>query len=156
MTTVLLKDLLDLAQMENGKFKINRALTHLPSVFERSIHTLKQRLENKKITVEVMDNSAVSEFLNQVFIDADRMNQVMTNLISNAIKFSKKGQSLSLITRVTGHTVLDRDSVDVTDEAKEFLEQVEESKDDDYKPVRANFEFGVQDYGTGMTEDQIK
>lgn len=107
MTTVLLKDLLDLGQMENGKFYLNRRLCSVPDIFEATKVALKQRLENKNIQLVVEDYSASSEFLCRVFLDSDRMNQVITNLVSNAIKFSESGATIKLSAKTTNMAGVD-------------------------------------------------
>ena len=46
-----------------------------------------------------------------VFVDADRLDQVMANLVSNAMKFSPPGSPISVIARADGDTV----TIDVVD-----------------------------------------
>jgi signal transduction histidine kinase len=47
MTSVLLKDLLDLSQMENNKFVLNKQLVNIEMVCMNSLQVLGPRLEMK-------------------------------------------------------------------------------------------------------------
>lgn len=83
----LLNDLIDISMIESGQMRM------LPSYFNIS--------EFIKIVIEEMDYMASekglkieTKFYNnevQVFGDKDKIKQVLVNLISNAIKYSKKG-----------------------------------------------------------------
>lgn len=84
----LINDLLDQAQMEAGKLTIQMApvrpaelLENLHSVLDQTAHD-----KNLKLTSEIDDH--LPEVLNG---DAARLQQILLNLVSNAIKFTEHG-----------------------------------------------------------------
>ncbi|WP_236688494.1 ATP-binding protein [Flavobacterium akiainvivens] len=78
----LIDKILDLEKFETGKQKINIGLYNLTNTIVKALVPLQQLIRNKNITVIFDDNSrAEAEY------DEDRLIQVITNLISNAIKF---------------------------------------------------------------------
>lgn len=79
----LVTDLLDLARMESGKMTLYRDEIGINYVFERITHKFIQQCKEKGIEL-----SFESEFDEQhtIMLDEDRIEQVLTNLIDNAIR----------------------------------------------------------------------
>jgi PAS domain S-box-containing protein len=82
--TSLINDLLDLSKLEAGKMEIKRQLCSIESVIDEAISGLKTWAETKSIQI----NKVIEENLPDVNIDPNRIIQVLTNLIGNAIKFT--------------------------------------------------------------------
>jgi signal transduction histidine kinase len=82
----LLNDLLDLSKLESGKMQYTPASTDLKPLIEKLVASLSAyAIEgNHAIRVNMGNTPPVLE----IVIDADRIYQVIQNLISNAIKFS--------------------------------------------------------------------
>lgn len=78
----LIDKILDLEKLESGKQKLNLGEYNLVEISEQVLENLHQLIQNKGITVVNQSN-----FDGQWNFDADRITQVMTNVISNAIKF---------------------------------------------------------------------
>lgn len=87
--TRLLNDFLDLARIESGKMKwhdrhvdvglcVHKAATAVSGLFE----------DNPDLLLEV----AVEEGLPAIYIDPDRLEQVILNLLTNAVKFTDRGR----------------------------------------------------------------
>lgn len=97
--TRLISDLLDLERIENGKVDLARQETSVQELLEvaRSSAVGLATVEGLRIEVAGMDAS--------VWIDRDRIAQVMANLISNAVKFSPAGTVLRLEAEVDGDEV---------------------------------------------------
>ncbi|QRR03210.1 sensor histidine kinase [Dyadobacter sandarakinus] len=85
---VLVKDLLVLSQMETGDIKMNTA----PMDIRLLTHNIFSRLENiahsREVTLKVKPEDMPEVW---VLADMDRIEQVMLNLIENAIKYGKEG-----------------------------------------------------------------
>lgn len=84
----VINDVLDLSKIESGKFKINRAPTDLSKICNDVIDLLRISSIEKKLDLIIKLDS---EIPNTVIADSLRLNQVLMNLIGNAIKFTHKG-----------------------------------------------------------------
>jgi PAS domain S-box-containing protein len=80
----LINNILDLSKIEAGQIKLRLELVDLAVVVERSLRTLNPLAAQAGITLKP---SFPSE-LPSVEADRDRIEQIITNLVSNAIKFS--------------------------------------------------------------------
>ncbi len=80
----IVNDLLDMARIESGQYKITRSVFDLQELIARSLLTFESRIEEAGIKVEVKLPSQ------SVYVDADRdrIDQVLHNLVDNAIKFT--------------------------------------------------------------------
>ncbi len=88
----LLNDLLDITKIEQGKVEIQRCQVVLRE-FISTVAQLNQRISEAKgirLTFEVPDEPI------EVSLDPDRIEQVLNNLIGNAIKFSHAGTTIRL------------------------------------------------------------
>jgi signal transduction histidine kinase len=80
----LIDDLLDLANIESG-IKLKLQPLHIKEVLNESIESVRPTAEGKAITLEVN----MPEYLPLVRGDRSRLNQVFTNLVSNAVKYTQ-------------------------------------------------------------------
>lgn len=92
--TRLISNVLDLEKYESGNMELNLAKEDLHAVIEESIASSRQLAEAK--SVRLFFDTANS--LPSVWIDRDRITQVLINLLSNAIKFVKTGEGEVWIT----------------------------------------------------------
>jgi two-component system, OmpR family, sensor kinase len=83
----MVTDILDVTAIEAGQLKLDRHPEDLAGLLERNV-TLNRVLANRKGIALEFDRPAV---LPKVSIDAGKVEQVLNNLISNAIKFSHRG-----------------------------------------------------------------
>lgn len=92
----LIGDLLDVSRIEQGRIKAEIKEVQINDVIEHAVDTLKLQAEKKgvKIIFEKVD-------LPQVQSDPDRMRQVLTNLLSNSLKYTLQGQ-VTITTKVKG------------------------------------------------------
>ncbi len=92
--SAIINDLLDLSKIEAGKmeFRFEKANINIPIEF------VKNTFENlaKEKNIELQLN--LEKDLDHVYIDAQRIEQVLTNLVSNAIKFTPEDGKISIST----------------------------------------------------------
>jgi PAS domain S-box-containing protein len=83
----LVNDMLDLERIESGRSESVRAHADLTELVALGLSAMRQRAERNGLRLV---NDAGSEHL-AVVVHSDRIVQTMTNLVSNAIKFSTRG-----------------------------------------------------------------
>ncbi|MBQ9244705.1 hypothetical protein IJ182_00390 [bacterium] len=100
--SAIIKDLLDLSKIEAGKMDFVFARTNINTPVENVKNTLESIAKEQKISINLhLDNS-----LEMVYIDTQRMEQILTNLISNAIKFTKENGVIEVSTsRITAEDI---------------------------------------------------
>lgn len=95
---VIVNDILDLSKIEAGKLTIEKIGFEPQKVIQNAIQVLLYKAEEKGLK---LTNSFCDTHLANVLIgDPYRLNQVILNLMSNAIKFTEKG-SVNIECRVT-------------------------------------------------------
>jgi len=120
----LINNLLDLSRLEAGKLELEDQAFNLKQLLEETIDSF--RLINTNEKVEIALDYQVKA-LNQMLIGSGfRLNQIIYNLMSNALKFTQKGK---VVLRAT-------------------LLQLEESEE------CAQIRFEVEDTGVGIPQDK--
>ena len=84
----VINDILDLSKIEAGKFKITRAEINLIQNCQYVINLLKIRAREKGLALQTEFDE---ELPVTVLADSLRLNQILMNLIGNAIKFTHEG-----------------------------------------------------------------
>lgn len=82
----LIEDLLTISHLESGRLVMQRQELRLHSLVERVLDELQSPAGQRKVTLE----NLVPEEL-EITADADRMQQVLYNLVDNAIKYGREG-----------------------------------------------------------------
>ena len=88
----LLNNLLDLAKLESGKMTFSFRKYCLSDLIEQVIDEFNSLLSDKNISLEYEK----SETMFLAFIDQEKIQQVVRNLLNNALKFSPKGGKIEL------------------------------------------------------------
>lgn len=97
---VLVRDLLNLSKLQEGKFEIDVKKINFADIVTDVIRNFKAQVKKKKLTL--IWNQAQSQ-LPKVSADTVRIAQVVTNLVSNAVKYtSDKGQIEIKLEKKTG------------------------------------------------------
>jgi signal transduction histidine kinase len=91
----LIDDLLDIARLEAGKIELRRTKLDLARLMQEVINALRPQIEAKgqRLTIDL------AEALPAVSGDADRVTQSLTNLLSNAHKYTPAGGSIAITAR---------------------------------------------------------
>ena len=118
----LINDVLDMSRIESGKVRIDEQPVHLPDLIH-DLRTIVQADINAKQLELFIDTVDVRN--EDVICDRLRLNQILLNLLSNAMKFTMPGGTVSL--RI----------LQARNPGKDF----------------ADFEFRVKDTGIGMSKE---
>ncbi|RYE31450.1 MAG: PAS domain S-box protein [Sphingobacteriaceae bacterium] len=93
----LVNDILDFTKIETGNMQLESAPVNLKQLARQTLHTLKFKLDNKDLKLNLNIDSKIPE---QVLADSTRLYQILMNLLGNALKFTEKGEvklSMSLV-----------------------------------------------------------
>ena len=94
--TNILNDLLNLSRIESGKIELKFEKVELKGLLELTASSLKPQADVKSIQIEV----EVPEQLPRVHGDQDKIEQILTNLIGNSIKFTPEGGKILITAKL--------------------------------------------------------
>lgn len=117
----IIEDVLDMSRIEGGKITLEESECNIVELV-KGVYDLMQKKADEKRLYFYLYTSGIND--RRVVCDKVRLNQIMTNLISNAIKFTNPGGTV--ITKVS-----------------------QKGKSDD----KATYEISVKDTGIGMSEE---
>ncbi len=83
----LINDVLDISKIEAGQMTLSRSLFDLPSSINKVVRTVQPLAERKGLSIDV----DIAPDVDRIDGDMRRMEQILLNLMSNAIKFTEKG-----------------------------------------------------------------
>jgi PAS domain S-box-containing protein len=91
----LVRDLLDLSRLHIGKLSLNREVVSLMTIINNAVETVGGDVTAKQIELKVEASEDV------VFVNADplRMEQIIWNLLNNAVKFTPAGGAITIRVR---------------------------------------------------------
>lgn len=120
---LLINDILDMSKIEAGKLELHDGPLNIATMLTSACSMVMDKAKEKKQTLSVTTDTAMPlDYLG----DELRLSQVITNMLSNAVKFTPEGGAIQLTVRESGHT-------------------------EDFSVLC----FSVVDNGIGMTEGQI-
>ena len=136
----LIKDLLDLSIIEAGRVELRSAPFALASLVREVTNSLRPVAEQKLINIEVISTEASAT----VWADRDRIAQVLTNLIGNAIKFTSPQGRVMVSSQMNGGAWAE---VSIGDTGRGIpAEEAERIFDEFYQITRP----GIESRGVGL------
>ncbi|MGF1756534.1 cache domain-containing protein, partial [Photobacterium sagamiensis] len=84
----VLNNVLDYSKIEAGYFDINETNFHTDSIVDNVVNMLKARAKEKNITLTY---AVANDVPNYLYGDSNKIIQILTNLVGNAIKFTNTG-----------------------------------------------------------------
>jgi signal transduction histidine kinase/PleD family two-component response regulator len=106
----LIEDLLDVSRIVAGKLKVHPASVFVPSTIEAALDSARPAAEAKQIRLEI----DVDPDVGSLIADPERLQQVIWNLVANAIKFTPPGG----VVRVSAHRAKSQLELSVADTGK--------------------------------------
>jgi signal transduction histidine kinase len=97
----LVNDILDLSQVRAGTFRLHPDRCDVQACVATAAQTMANLAEQRTIRLDV----AVDADLPAAWADADRLEQVLLNLISNAIKFTPEGGAVTVTATADAESV---------------------------------------------------
>lgn len=85
----LIDDILDLSKFETGQIPVHKTIFELRPLVDDVLSSFLPTLKAKNLELEINYETDVPE---EICTDAHRLNQILINLLNNALKFSEKGK----------------------------------------------------------------
>lgn len=101
----LVNDLLDFARMQAGQFGIAPAETEVGTLIEEAVAAFEPQAHTKRIPIQTCVRTP------KAYLDRERIFQVLSNLLSNALKFTPEGGTIRVEGRAEGEKLV----LEVTD-----------------------------------------
>jgi signal transduction histidine kinase len=96
----LITDLLDLEKMDSGTLNVSKDSCDLEDILRSTDEAARTFAESKGIQLEIQPKASDDGV--DIYVDADRIVQVLVNLISNAVKFSPPEGVVSVSHKLDG------------------------------------------------------
>ncbi|MBQ7061584.1 MAG: HAMP domain-containing protein [Clostridia bacterium] len=142
--TVMVNDLLDLARIESGQYKLNMSVFDVNELIRRTIITFEARILAKRFDLEI----DLPEEPVYVEADSTRITQVLHNLVDNAVKYAPENGWLKIECRPERHIVRVLVSNNGPEISKEDLPHL---FDRFYKAEKAHTPSGTSGTGLGLS-----
>jgi signal transduction histidine kinase/CheY-like chemotaxis protein len=139
----LVNDLLDIAKVEAGKIEVRAAEFEVPNLFAALRGLMRPLLVNPDVSLIIEDPIDIPPIHN----DEAKVSQVLRNLISNALKFTTRGE-----VRVSVHLSPERDSVifTVADTGPGIDPADQETIFEEFTQIDGPHQNGVKGTGLGL------
>ncbi|GAH86332.1 unnamed protein product, partial [marine sediment metagenome] len=84
----LINEILDMSRIESGRVELDLSAVDVQDIIQTTISSLEPMINKKPLIID----TDFDENLPLAYADHDRVRQVVTNLLHNAIKFTSKGR----------------------------------------------------------------
>jgi signal transduction histidine kinase len=136
----MINEMLDLDRMESGRMTIHAERVDFNSIVDDAAARVRPNAPNHTLTLDLQPD------LPQIDADRDRMMQVASNLLNNAVKYSPTGGRITLTTRAAGGQLL----FDVRDEGLGIPRDALESIFERYSRVDSQATKDIPGTGLGL------
>ena len=145
----LINDVLDMSRIESGKMTLEESTVHLPELIRDLEAILQPGVEEKKLSLAV--NASGIEHPD-IIVDRLRLNQILLNILSNAVKFTPAGGAISLTARELGSPAagLSRYEFRVRDNGIGMSEEFQKTIFEAFTREKTSTVSGIQGTGLGM------
>jgi len=96
---ILINDIIDLAKIDSGTITLDYSEVNFNAEVRETINIFREKIKSKHLDLILeLDAELETQF---VYIDRNRLHQIISNLITNAIKFTEEGY-IKISTRKDG------------------------------------------------------
>jgi NtrC-family two-component system sensor histidine kinase KinB len=144
----LINSLLDLSKIEAGKVDMEFDKTPLHILFEKAISVLKTQADEKSIEL----TSSLSRDLPLVKADVNKITWVLTNLISNALRYTESGGHISLFAEQMGNQM----QISVTDDGAGIPYEYQSRIFDKFQQLKTDRNGGGSGLGLAICREIVR
>ena len=98
----LARQLLDVTKIQTGQLDIHKTTVRLAALVADAVSTLRSQMQEKMVTID-LDLASPDQL--EIQADPIKTTWVITNLLSNALRYSPQGSSIKISATVKGHDV---------------------------------------------------
>ena len=140
---MLLNNVLDLARIENDKTEMEYSVSDVEKDFRNCIAMFRNQADSKNQTLTV-----TTHLLHPyIYADIPHLTEVCTNLVSNAVKYSKKEN---------GHITIHIKDVPVQNSKQPLYRQINEDGTDKFPTIRPEYiQIQIEDNGLGIAKKDL-
>ena len=145
----LINDVLDMSRIESGKLIIEEDDVHLPDVIDGIKTIIYSDVLTKELGLEINTEGIVHE---DIVTDKVRLNQVLLNVLSNAIKFTPKGGAIEMAVteKPSDSSGIGEYEFIIKDNGIGMSEEFQKTIFDEFTRERTSTVSGIQGTGLGM------
>ncbi len=145
----LINDILDMSRIESGTVKLDEKTVHIPDIIHDLRAMIQGLVNSKNLNLYIDAQDVVNE---DVIVDKLRLNQILLNIVSNAIKFTEPGGDIIVrlmekTCPVKNHTTFE---ITVKDNGIGMSEEFVEHVFDTFSREQSSTVSGIQGTGLGM------
>ncbi|WP_028584308.1 ATP-binding protein [Desulfogranum mediterraneum] len=146
----ILNDIMDLSKIDSGRLKIVKTAVRLQDIIDEVVEFYQEQAYGKSLYLE---NRVDGQVPSNLFLDGVRLKQVLQNLVSNAIKFTRKGGVLISVQAHPSSNDADRYDllISVEDTGIGIPEAEQEMIANTLDPGKEEFSDACQSRGFGLS-----
>ena len=131
----IIEDLLDLSRIQTGKLDLKYKMADITPSLELLQKTYEQVANEKNIKI----NLDIKQKLPEIYVDLRRVEQILSNLVSNALKFTPQDGKINVSADITDASDIDKDRL--------IMPKI--------VPLGKYIKIAVEDTGIGIKEEDI-
>ena len=90
--TRIIDDLLDISKLEAGEIKLKKSYVDTAKFIKKIIEDFQSKAKEKKIVLK----TSLSKKVSPIYADGDKLIQILTNLVSNSLKFTPENGKITV------------------------------------------------------------
>jgi PAS domain S-box-containing protein len=99
--TLLVNDLLDISRIESGRLVLTPRVVRIDDLITQVVTALAARAAERALNL----HTDLPQVLPEIFVDPDRVIQVLTNLVGNACRYTPSGGEIVVLARAKGDEI---------------------------------------------------
>lgn len=138
----IVSEIIEIAELEDFSLELNKSVSDLNDIIRQSANCYKLKLKEKKIALNTSFSPDAT-----AFVDRNKMLRMVDNLLNNAIKFTPKGNAITLSTRTAEDSVtliIEDEGIGIKEEHVPLL------FDEESRPIRRQGTDGEHSTGLGL------